>query len=326
MIDISVVIPVYNALGDGGAMLEECVMGAASHPCDSREPVSLELILVDDGSTDGSGEVCDRYEASLDGFCQVRVIHQANRGLGGARNAGVKAARGRYVFFLDADDRILPDSLHMLLKAADTCDADIVCGTWTEADQPVRDVSPDSAPRMYGPRRFLRDTLYQTGGHPSAWAMIVKRPLAARVPFAEHLWYEDLDWLPRLYLAAGSIVQTGICCYYYRQHCGSFIHTWSPARLDVLKVTEGVERYVSAHAPELLPAAADRRLSANFNIFGLACKHGDNAVADRCWQIIRRYRAASLFGRHVRLKNRAGAFLSYLGRPLLARVLTRYYS
>ena len=102
---ISVIVPVYNAL----ATLPRCVKSilAQSH-------TSLELLLVDDGSADGSGGLCDAL-ALADG--RVRVIHQKNSGVSAARNAGLAAAEGRWVVFVDADDALAPHALESALAA-----------------------------------------------------------------------------------------------------------------------------------------------------------------------------------------------------------------
>jgi len=89
----SVVIPVYNA----EKYLESCIQSVLKQ----RGADTVELILVDDGSSDGSSRLCDRFAAELP---SVKVIHQSNQGVSAARNAGIAASRGRYVLFLDADD------------------------------------------------------------------------------------------------------------------------------------------------------------------------------------------------------------------------------
>lgn len=325
--DISIVIPVYNQMADGGHMLRQCV-GSVAVPQSFRQ----QIILVDDGSTDSSGAECDRMAAEFATVCSITVIHRANGGLAAARNTGVEAAGGRYVFFLDADDMVLPCSLNRLLEVADSFAGQrplIVCGGWTQTAPAPTDATQACTGALtavaYDPKRFLRDTLFQTGGHPSACGILVELRLARTVRFTEGIWYEDLDWLPRLYLAAATVIKVAQPCYYYRQHKDSFLHRWSHGRLDVLAVTARLENVIANEAPELLPAAHDRRLSANFNIMGLALLAGETKVADDCWQIVRQYRAASLFGRHTRLKNRIGAALSYLGRPIMSQFLKFVY-
>ena len=114
----SIVIPVYNAK----ASLERCV---DSWLCQTRK--DLEIILVDDGSSDGSGELSDRLTENSDG--RVRVIHQENSGVSAARNAGIRAAKGEFLLFTDSDDYVEPDYLEKMAALQEKSDADLVlCG------------------------------------------------------------------------------------------------------------------------------------------------------------------------------------------------------
>ena len=114
----SIVIPVYNAK----ASLERCV---DSWLCQTRK--DLEIILVDDGSSDGSGELSDRLTENSDG--RVRVIHQENSGVSAARNAGIRAAKGEFLLFTDSDDYVEPDYLEKMAALQENSDADLVlCG------------------------------------------------------------------------------------------------------------------------------------------------------------------------------------------------------
>lgn len=112
---VSVIIPVYNA----ERYLRQCVDSVLSQTL--RE---LEVILVDDGSVDRSGEICDEY-ARANG--RVRVIHKQNGGAGFARNAGLESAKGEYVTFLDSDDYIDPDMYAVMYRRAKEAQADICC-------------------------------------------------------------------------------------------------------------------------------------------------------------------------------------------------------
>ena len=105
---VSVVIPVYNVM----PYLERCVNSVLS-----QTYKNLEIILVDDGSTDGSGELCDKLSTR---DSRIRVIHQKNQGLSCARNTGIQYATGKYVIFLDSDDEwLLSDGLHQIVQSVD---------------------------------------------------------------------------------------------------------------------------------------------------------------------------------------------------------------
>lgn len=113
-IKVSIVVPVYNV----EKYLEQCIDSLLAQTIDSKE-----IILVDDGSTDGSGKLCDAYGGK--NAC-VRVIHKQNGGLGSARNAGVELAAGEYLYFLDSDDWLEKAALETLYAAARQDDLDIV--------------------------------------------------------------------------------------------------------------------------------------------------------------------------------------------------------
>ena len=110
---LSIIVPVYNV----EAYLRECVESVVG-----QWDASCEMILVDDGSPDGSGKLCDELADQYDG---ISVIHQENRGLSGARNTGLDAAKGKYVAFLDSDDRIAAGSLSRILTWIDGEGADV---------------------------------------------------------------------------------------------------------------------------------------------------------------------------------------------------------
>ena len=112
---VSIIVPVYNT----SEYLTACVESLRKQTCPD-----IEIILVDDGSTDGSGQLCDRY-ADLDP--RIQVIHKCNGGLSSARNAGLVAARGQWVLFVDGDDYLANGAVSKLLElAAQHPDADFI--------------------------------------------------------------------------------------------------------------------------------------------------------------------------------------------------------
>ncbi len=178
---VSVVMPVFNA----AAFLEESITSVIE-----QTEGNWELILVDDGSSDESPHLCAKYART---HANIRVVSQTNTGPSAARNAGVTIARGDYIFFLDADDRIPPDALHHLLSAAAANHADMVLGNFLKQEndspphpQPVV-FSPDGEP-FQGDTRILSegalvDYVRHFLNHPSnhlvsyCWARLYRRAL-----------------------------------------------------------------------------------------------------------------------------------------------------
>ena len=121
--DISVIIPIYNV----EQYLKRCVDSVLC-----QEEVSLEIILVDDGSTDSSGKICDDYASKNS---NVKCLHIENGGPATAKNRGYDIAKGNYVAFIDSDDKIEPDMFNSMLLSGYNHDADIVCCNYIQIDE-----------------------------------------------------------------------------------------------------------------------------------------------------------------------------------------------
>lgn len=111
---VSVIIPVYNV----EKYLEECLESLLNQTLSE-----IDIILIDDGSTDSSGKICDGYVEAYD---NIRVIHKINEGQGKARNIGIKEAKGKYVYFMDSDDILEKDALSFLCEEAETKNLDVI--------------------------------------------------------------------------------------------------------------------------------------------------------------------------------------------------------
>ena len=220
----SVVIPVYNVAD----YLTACVDSVLSGDCSD-----YEIILVDDGSTDNrSGPLCDALAARSPG--RIRVIHQENLGLGGARNTGLEAARGEYLFFLDGDDTITPDALSTLSRAVETYRHPDVIAFFLElcpeGGGPSSGLQRHSLPAgrvctLAQHPAMLLDT-------PSACARLWRRELFLQsgIRYPNHLWYEDLYTTENLLLEAGSVVGLELPLYRYLLRSGSIMRGRDPSR------------------------------------------------------------------------------------------------
>lgn len=235
----SVVIPVYNVKD----YLEKCVDSVLAQDCGD-----YEIILVDDGSTDGvSPELCDRYAlASPD---RIRVIHQKNQGLGGARNTGLEAARGEYLFFVDSDDRIVPHALSYLEGQIRQTHADMYLfrlfydrdGVLTPAD-PLRVPTDVVLHPAQCPELLLES--------PSASVRVCRRSLflEGQIRFPAGIWYEDLATTPKCLLHARSVVALSEPLYCYLLRDGSIMRNANLKRnLEILDVLGSVRTYYESN-------------------------------------------------------------------------------
>lgn len=311
---ISVIIPVYNT---------ETYLASCLDSVLTQSYRNLEVIVIDDGSSDFSLKVAEKYAEQDD---RVTVYPQENAGLSVSRNRGLSVATGDLICFVDSDDLLLPDALEVMFEVLKEENADIIQGT-VERDSVFKgvDYHKKLSRKIFSVPQAIENTLYQKEILPSAWGKLFKRSLFDGVFFKEGIFYEDLDIFYRLVDKSNKIVWIDFPVYFYRNTEGSILNTWRDRRLDVLSVTQRMEEYISEKYPELLPAAKDRRLSANFNMFALCSIHGDEENATKCWEHIKKHRNQSLFNSNARFKNKAGAIVSYLGRNIFKTIARRVY-
>lgn len=300
-------MPVYNT--------PPALLDAAMESVLRQRAVDFELIVVDDGSDAATASMVDSW-ASRDS--RILATHTGNRGLASARNHGLTLAKGRHVCFVDSDDMLFDDALAVLTEIRSSSGCPIAMGRFTSKEpgkarlRPFITLSAEAA---------IEACLYQQGGiQPSACGKLYDRGLFDRERFADGIYYEDLDFFYRAALAAGRVAYTDSAVYFYRMHPASFLHTWRPERADVLDVTERMQLRLEPLSPALGRAARDRRMSAAFNIFIEASRHGDTALARRCWQIAKPLRKESLLNGKVRIKNKLGAALSLCGPRVFSSV------
>lgn len=255
---VSIIIPVYQV----EEYLPRCVSSVRN-----QSYRDLEIILVDDGSLDGSGLLCDSY-GELDS--RVRVIHQENQGLSCARNVGLGDASGAVVMFLDGDDWLAEDAVEAMLEAMCESAADIVaCGTcWTygdesdcvdRADSGLRSVTGDEALSL-GSKVLSVNVL-------SACGKLLSREILGDAPFPVGRLHEDVFVTHQWWHRAEVAVLLFQRLHYYRQRPGSI--TWGEPSLRSMndKALAHLTRAEGLMGMGLLPAAlADFKIGFSWSL------------------------------------------------------------
>lgn len=215
---ISVIVPVYNV----SSYLKRCVDSLVHQSYDN-----LEIILVDDGSTDDSASICDEY-ASCD--TRIRVIHQENIGLSGARNIGLDKATGRFVFFCDSDDFLRMDALEKMLKQLKRDHSDVVaCGidpVYDEGGKHTEETgfSTDTKPgRWSGPESVVQ-MMRGSNVCSVAWNKLYKRILFDGIRFPLNIQNEDEATTYKILYRAKMVSFIPDKLYKYYQRDDSIIH------------------------------------------------------------------------------------------------------
>ena len=235
---ISVIVPVYRA----EAYLPDCIRSILSQTCED-----FELFLVNDGSPDNCGAICDEYAAR---DSRIRVIHQENQGQAAARNHAFSRSCGEWVCFVDSDDLIHPRHLELLLKAAEEGDADIsMCGMLEAPELPGDFLDDrDGACEVLTVDEQTMLQLYDGEEYPVwvACAKLIRRELIAGYPFRIGRIYEDNEAVCRWVCGGKRLARIRQNLYFYRSNpiCTTQ-KNFSPKRLDYLWALESILRFYS---------------------------------------------------------------------------------
>ncbi len=210
---LSIIVPVYKV----EPYIRQCVDSIIA-----QTYRDLEILLIDDGSPDRCGEICDEY-AEKDN--RVRVFHTENRGLSAARNLGICEASGEYIAFVDSDDWIEPDMYETLLENLEATKAEICCcGSVIEYKDGSRNALP--AASVFSSNEAVRAVVIGRLSS-SAWDKIFSKDLFSHIRFPEGHVFEDIRTLYRLYLESKRITVVPRAFYHYRQRSGSIMQNRS---------------------------------------------------------------------------------------------------
>lgn len=231
-VELSIIIPVYNV----GKYLERCIASLISQTYGE-----MEILLIDDGSTDKSGEMCDFFESKYE---NVKAFHKSNGGQSSARNLGLMNATGQYIAFVDSDDFVHPQMFEILMRQAKETDSDMVaCGhiRYTEVDlcefERISHLQChfDVVQGEYVIEHYWEFAKQILGMAP--WNKVYKKEIFQDNFFKEGIIYEDHYILPSILERCKRISYTDLKLYYYYQSANSTMRSsFSVKRLDAFDV------------------------------------------------------------------------------------------
>lgn len=240
---ISVIVPVYNV----EEYLEECLDSIKNQTF-----ADIEVILVNDGSTDNSQAICKRY---CERDSRFHLINQENKGLSGARNRGMSESKGEFITFVDSDDVLKEDMLKQLVKQVTSDDIDIVECWYTNDQHEIVVPSPKDAETIFrgNSKEALVSLCKDNIVRLNAVAKLFRREVIVKFPFLEGLFYEDVYGGIGILKYINKIVKINYTGYYYRMRHGSIMNReFSVKNLDLFTVCDKVEQ-LYADEVEILP-------------------------------------------------------------------------
>lgn len=214
---ISIIVPVYNVEHE----LSRCVDSILN-----QSYTNIEVILVDDGSTDRCPSICDAFVMK---DRRVRVIHKPNGGLSSARNAGLREASGEWILYVDSDDYILNDSCERLIAVGAKYDCDIVSADAIREFNGGREYMVHGSladGECYPSRDFIIKTVKPCEWYAPAWLNLYKRSflIENNLFFVEGLLHEDMEMQPRVFLAAKTVAYCAYPFYRYVDRASSIMN------------------------------------------------------------------------------------------------------
>ena len=253
---VSVIIPAYNV----EQYVERCVYSVTK-----QTYRNLEIILVDDGSTDCTGIICDKL-AKEDN--RISVIHKTNGGLSDARNAGIDVSRGEYISFVDSDDYIASDMLEHMMNAM--CETDIsmvVVGFWKQSGD-AREYCGPTTERVVSSEEALKDIYIGHEIYPASWNKLYRRALFNNNRFAVGMINEDSEIITKLLVECKRVALVSKPLYIYMIREGSITQSsFSSKDYNGIKAYRTAVDVCKKRKKSLLPYARYYETSRIYNTY-----------------------------------------------------------
>ena len=305
---VSIIIPVFNV----ASYLDECILSVIN-----QTYKYTEIILVDDGSTDQSGIICDKYKEKDK---RIKVLHKQNGGLSDARNAGLEVCKGDYISFVDSDDYLSPYFVEILMSAILKGKCDIAAlkgGTsfWDKSEKPKLAGSEEDYTVQYLNARTVQEQMLYQKIATGAPFKIYKRETLEGIRFPVGYLYEDVATTYKPFFNAKNCAIVVADIYAYRKRKDSIIRqTFSHRKLSCLKIFDQLVNDPQLKAEGLQRAAKSRVYAMTYSVF-LQVPEEDKETQKLLWKKLQTVQKDVMFNpsRFIRKKNKYAAWVSLIG-------------
>lgn len=316
---ISVVIPVYNVK----KYLKRCVKGVLN-----QTYKNLEIILVDDGSTDGSAELCDEFFKEDN---RVVVFHKQNGGLSSARNYGVRTANGKYICFVDSDDTVDEDyveTLHDIIVKYKVKLAVCSHRVFYAGHKTAVDMSTGESGKIDS-KTVIQRLLYADGIDTSSWAKMFTKDILLKHPFPEGRNFEDAA---TTYLYFDSVDYIGLNSVpkynYYIRRMSISQKPFDKSKMDLITATKEMHDYIIEKYPKMQLGAERRLMYAHLSTLRQIALSPETPDSVEClpivWHYIKTHRADVLMNTNIPERDRSALVSTRLGYRFFKFTLKMY--
>lgn len=304
---VSIIVPVYNV----AEYVEVCIKSLVSQTYEN-----IEIFLVDDGSTDASGEICKEWAAR---DSRIVYIQKANGGAASARNAALERCRGIYITFVDSDDYIDDNYIEVLYAAIVENGADIsICGWKNETGIAPAKADTVKGNNFYSKTEAMNKLLYQEEFDTAMWAKLYKAQLFKKIRFPEGNIYEDIAIIYKVFDLVEKVSYVDYKGYHYLlRESGTTLKKFSLKKMDLIDVVEEMEEYILERCPEVQRAMRSKFVRANFHIYLQIPREKEFASErERIEKNINKYRKSVLADKRTRRGTKAALLLSGISYSL----------
>lgn len=317
---ISVVVPIYNVERFFPKCIDSIIFQSYKE---------LQIILVDDGSTDNCGNICDEYALK---DSRIEVVHKSNGGLSDARNVGISMAKGKYITFVDSDDVLQREYIYYLYNLLTRSKADIsVCQkrNINEAGE-FYDVVKRKVAEAYvvkGNSRCMHDFLTESNIGVTAWGKLYRIELFHCISYPVGRYHEDLFTTYKI-IGLCEVIAVGFeCKYYYRQRRESIMsQSFSLKHMDAIRARLEQIKYVKRYYPdEIENVYSSVVYTVNQCAFRMeiSCCYNEECI-ETLESLSRKYLFYFLKMKRASILSKCFSIMVYLNLPLLVRTLSVY--
>ncbi|GAA2910771.1 glycosyltransferase family 2 protein [Enterococcus pseudoavium] len=312
---ISIIIPVYNVEN----YLEKCL-----HTIVDQTYSQLEIIIIDDGSTDKSNYICRKFK---DKDSRIILIEQENKGLAIARNVGLNQASGKFVTFLDGDDYVTESYVENLFQAIVKTGAEISISNYVVVDDELNNVESSSTNDeveiiTYNQDEGLKNLFLQKGFETTAWGKLYLMSLFDDIRFPDVKAFEDFPITYKLFMESKKIAHINTCDYMYVKRMSSIMNTnFNESKLILLEIIEDIAEDLYKKKPYLEEYYYTRIFSSLISLWVTIPL--DNKSNLLVWNELLKYRKFVIVAKKSAKKLRLLVFCSLCGRTISSKVGNR---
>lgn len=304
---ISIVIPLYNT----SLYMDKCLDTVIN-----QSYRNVEIILIDDGSTDNTGKKCDDWAKKDE---RIKVVHRKNGGLSEARNTGIENAKGEYITFIDSDDYVstdMVDYLYNLIVKYDTLMS--LCTHTVMLSSGKSIINGKGGDEILSDKAVLFKMLYHDTIDTSAWGKLYHISLLNNIRYPKGKLFEDIGTTYKFFIASKTIACGYKDQYYYMVRDNSIVTSnFSPQKMDLLEMTDNMAKEVESIYPDLKKGIIRRQVYARFSTLNQITDYSLYLeLVNELIEFITRYRMTVFFDINALLRDRLAILSLIFGKDV----------